>query len=103
MPYLTSVNQPRRHFSTHQLVDRRMCEIASDYKKWIAEYRASDPDRSDPNGDCFCAVDDGYIDKVQAVASDMRTYNLIPSETLNDPYFDLWSFGCKLYDKYLKA
>ena len=101
MAYLTFVDQPRRHFCTHQLVDRRMCEIAYDYKKWLAKYRASDPDRTDPNGDAFCAIDDRYIEKVQAVAADMHTYGLI--KTANDPHFDLWSFGCELYDKYLKA
>ena len=94
---------PERKFCTHQLVDLRMCEIASDYKKWYEKYKASDPDRTDPNGDGFCAVDDSYIAKVQAVAWDMHTFGLIPTETLNDPHFDVWSFGCELYDKYIKA
>ena len=98
MAYLTFVDQPRRQFCTHQLVELRMVEIASAYKRWRSKYRASDPDRTDPNGDRYSGVREWYLHQAQTVAADMHTFGLIPTETLNDPYFDLWTFGCDLFD-----
>jgi hypothetical protein len=102
MAYLTFVNHPKRQFCTHQLVDRRMCEIASAYKKWCAETKRFEKTMDMESFEFMCEhVQSEFLHDVQSVASDMHTYGLI--KTANDPHFDLWSFGCALYDKYLKA
>tara|TARA_B100002019_G_scaffold232020_1_gene205793 strand:+ start:346 stop:597 length:252 start_codon:yes stop_codon:yes gene_type:complete len=77
-----------------------MVEIATAYTKWRAEYEASDPDRTDPNDTWGCEKDNDFLSKAQEVACDMYTYNLIPNEKLSDPYFDLWTFGCDLFDSW---
>ena len=102
MAYLTFVDQPERQFCTHQLVDRRMCEIASAYKKWLAKSERYKKTMDMESFDHTCEhVESEFLHDVQAVASDMHRYGLI--KTANDPHFDIWSFGCELYDKYLKA
>ena len=98
MSYAIYVGYPKRRYLTIELVERRMSEIDTAYKKWKAEYRASDPDRTDPNDDYGCEVQEHFVRLAQEVASDMFDFNLIPTETLNDPYFDLWTFGCNLFD-----
>lgn len=96
--YATYFSHPQRQYCTHQLANRRMVEIATAYTKWKAVYKASDPERTDPNDTWGCAMQDKFIRQAQEVAGDMYKYNLIPNEKLSDPYFDLWTFGCDLFD-----